>query len=366
MNVERIKLQNFRNYREFDFTFSPGVHIFTGNNAQGKTNLLEALFLAVLGKSFRAGNDDELIHWGLQSAKIDVDFCNLVASHSLKLDLFRDGTRKNLLDGQSIKKRDIVGYLNAVLFFPEDLWLIKGSPAGRRRFIDFMISQVDRKYYLDFIKFNRIVLQRNHLLKKINQQAAKGKLLDLWDEQLITLADIIFQRRNEVLRRVSELAGQIYAKITSGVEKFSAYYSVYGQETTEGQSYHDWYAKRVLERREYDIRRGTTELGPHKDDIVFLIDEHEAKFFASQGQQRTAVLSLKLAEIEMMKQVTGEYPILLLDDVLSELDGLRRERLIQAIDGKIQTFMTGTEKAIGLEKFSATYYTVSAGAVERV
>jgi DNA replication and repair protein RecF len=366
MKVDRVRLYNFRNYQELDLSFSQGIHIFTGNNAQGKTNLLEALFLAVLGKSFRAGKDDELIEWGKQSAKIEVEFCNLIASHSLKVDLYRDGTRKNVLNGQAIKKRDIVGYLNAVLFFPEDLWLIKGSPSGRRRFIDLMISQVDRNYYQDFIKFNRIILQRNHLLKKIQQQSAKIKLLDIWDEQLIELAVKIYHRRNEVLQDLSEGASQIYAKITSGTEKFSAHYCVFGQDKNEKDLYRKWYQQRVVEGRNNDIRRGNTEIGPHKDDIIFMIDEYEAKLFGSQGQQRTAVLSLKLAEIEMMKQITGEYPILLLDDVMSELDGLRRERLIQEIDGKIQTFMTGTEKAIGLEKFTANYYSVSAGVVERM
>ena len=366
MNVERIKLHNFRNYQELDFSFSQGVHIFTGNNAQGKTNLLEALFLAVLGKSFRAGKDDELIEWGKQSAKIEVEFYNLIASHSLKLDLYRDGTRKNVLDGQAIKKREIVGYLNAVLFCPEDLWLIKGSPSGRRRFIDLMISQVDRNYYQDFIKFNRILLLRNHLLKKIQQQSAKPKLLDIWDDQLIELAVKIHHRRNEVLREISELAGQIYAKITSGMETFSAHYCVFDQDNTEIDFYRKWYQKRLFEVRNNDIRRGNTEFGPHKDDINFMIDDYEAKLFGSQCQQRTAALSLKLAEIEMMKNITGEYPILLLDDVMSELDGQRRERLIQEIDGKIQTFMTGTEIAIGLEKFTATYYSVSSGVVERM
>jgi DNA replication and repair protein RecF len=229
-----------------------------------------------------------------------------------------------------------------------------------------MISQVDRIYYQDFIKFNRIILQRNYLLKKIQQQKEKLKLLDLWDEQLVELAERIFQRRNTVLQEISKVASQIYAKITSGTEKFSAQYCVFSQEATEIKCYRQWYQKKISSGRDHDIRRGNTEVGPHKDDIIFMIDQHEAKYFGSQGQQRTAVLSLKLAEIELMKKITGEYPILLLDDVMSELDGLRRERLIQEIDGKIQTFITGTEKGISLEKFSATYYSVSAGAVERI
>lgn len=365
MNVERIKLVNFRNYNNFDLNFDKGVHIFTGQNAQGKTNLLEALFLAVLGKSFRAGQDDELIMWATETAKIEITFCNLVGSHSLQLSLSRDGSRQNLLNGQNIKKKDIVGYLNAVLFFPEDLWLIKGSPAVRRRFLDFMISQVDRHYYHDLIKFNRIILQRNNLLKKINQNCAKETFLDIWDEQLIELAGKLFERRNEVLQQISELAAQRYAKLTNGVEKFTAHYFVFGRGDAELTSYQQWYRQKIVNSRGKDIRRGTTEVGPHKDDIVFMIDEYEAKYFASQGQQRTAVLALKLAEIEMMQLVTGECPILLLDDVLSELDGQRQQNLISEIDGKIQTFLTGTQKVSGLTNIAATYYEVHSGNVKR-
>lgn len=364
MNVKRIKLVDFRNYRELDLSFTPGVHIFTGNNAQGKTNLLEAIFLAVLGKSFRARKDEELIHWERESTKIEIEFTNLVASHSLNLSVSRDGTRKNLYDGQTIKKRDIVGCLNAVLFFPEDLWLIKGSPSERRRFLDFMISQVDRNYYQDFMKFNRILLQRNHLLKTMSQHMAKEKQLELWDEQLIELAEKICFRRHEVLRQISQIAAQKYANITSGTEKFSAHYLIFGQDTPEINTYRQWYRNKIIETREKDIRRGSTEFGPHRDDVVFMIDAYEAKFFGSQGQQRTAVLSLKLAEIELMNKITGEYPILLMDDVMSELDGLRRERLIHEINGKIQTFMTGTEKVVGLGDI-ATYHLVSSGTAKR-
>lgn len=367
MNVERIKLLNFRNYAVFDFSFDPGVHIFTGQNAQGKTNLLEALFLAVLGKSFRAGQDDELIRWNSEQAKIEISFNNMVARHDLNLYLSRDGSRENILNGQGIKKRDIVGYLNAVLFCPEDLWLIKGSPVSRRRFLDFTISQVDRNYYQDLIKFNRVLLQRNNLLKKINQGSAKVTFLDLWDEQLIELAEKMYCRRITVLQQISGLAEQRYDKITDGAEKFSAHYFVFGRATEEKEAnYREWFRHKIQSLRERDIRRGSTEVGPHKDDVIFMIDDYSGKYFASQGQQRTAVLALKLAEIEIMKQTSGEYPILLLDDVMSELDGARRRKLVEEIDGKIQTFLTGTDRFTGLDEIKATYYSVSGGNVAKM
>jgi DNA replication and repair protein RecF len=367
MNVERIKLVNFRNYEAFDFCFDEGVHIFTGQNAQGKTNLLEALFLAVLGKSFRAGHDEELINWTSQHAMIEISFVNAIARHDLNLSLSRDGTRENLLDGQGIKKREIVGYLNAVLFCPEDLGLIKGSPSIRRRFLDFTISQVDRGYYHDLIKFNRVLLQRNNLLKKISYGSAKETFLELWDEQLVDLAGKLYYRRVTTLNLISELAKQRYDKITNGAERFSAHYFVFGRVAEEQiMEYREWYRHKIYELREKDIRRGATELGPHRDDINFMIDDYPGKFFASQGQQRTAVLALKLAEIEIMKQTTGEYPILLLDDVMSELDHERRQKLIMEIDGKIQTFLTGTECFTSLNEMNATYYSVTGGKVVKV
>ncbi len=367
MIVEQIKLTNFRNYKVFDFCFNTGVHIFTGQNAQGKTNILEAIFLAVLGKSFRAGHDEEMIRWTSQQAIIEISFVNAVARHDLKLSLSRDGIRENLLDGQGIKKREIVGYLNAVLFCPEDLGLIKGSPAIRRRFLDFTISQVDRKYYHELIKFNRVLLQRNNLLKKISYGSAKETFLEIWDEQLIDLAAALYYRRVAAIKLISELAERRYDKITNGAERFSAHYFVFGR-IAEDQifEYREWYRRKIYDFRGKDIRRGATEIGPHRDDIIFMIDEYPGKFFASQGQQRTAVLALKLAEIEIMKQTTGEYPILLLDDVMSELDGERRQKLITEIDGRIQTFLTGTEYLTGLNEMNATYYSVTGGNVVKV
>ena len=366
MNVERIRLAYFRNYETFDLEFDPGVHIFTGQNAQGKTNLLEALFLAVLGKSFRAGHDEEMIHWTAQKAMVEISFSNAIARHDIKLSLSRDGTRENLLDEQVIKKREIVGYLNAILFCPEDLGLIKGSPSLRRRFLDFTISQVDQSYYNNLIKFNRVLMQRNNLLKKINCGSAKEAFLELWDEQLVDLADKLYCRRIIALNQLSDLAGHRYGKITKGAELFSAHYFVFGKKEEEKErQYKDWYRQKIYDLRRKDIQRGVTENGPHRDDINFLINDHPGKYFASQGQQRTAVLALKLAEIEIMRQIVGEYPILLLDDVMSELDSERRQNLIMEIDGKIQTFLTGTEQYESINDMSATYYSVSGGKVSK-
>lgn len=362
MQIKQVQLKNFRNYQDLTIIFTPGVHVFFGCNAQGKTNLLEAIFLAVLGKSFRASHDDELIRWEATEGTLCVDFINRIAEHSLQFRLKREKNRENFLNGQSVKKKEVIGFLNAVFFSPEDLWLIKGSPVLRRRFIDFEISQTNPLYYQALIQYNRVIYQRNHLLKQINEGYEKRNTLDLWDEQLIGLADTVVLERKETIRQLSTISCDIHKKMTDGAEKFSASYSVFGLEEKE-KCYKHWYETVLRLSREKDIRRGVTEFGPHRDDIIFEINSHDGKTFASQGQQRSMVLSLKLAEIELMYQHTGEYPILLLDDVMSELDEKRRVKLIEEIDGKVQTFITGTEKINALSELNPVYYLVESGSV---
>ncbi len=366
MLVERIKLKNFRNYRETEVVFDKGVHVFSGFNAQGKTNLLEAIFLAVLGKSFRAGHDDELIRWGEECSIVESSFSNHVAEHSLVFKLHRGAVRENILNGQQVKKKEVIGLLNAVFFSPEDLWLIKGSPSGRRRYIDFSIAQSDSVYYQNLLRYNRVLLQRNQLLKKINAGFSKKNLLDLWDEQLSFLAEKISLKRVERVKELSNASNMIHSRITNGAEDFSAHYLIYcGSDMTEN-NYSEWFKNKLIVAREKDIARGTTDVGPHKDDICFTLNSYDGKIFASQGQQRTIVLSLKLAEIEIIRQITGEYPLLLLDDVMSELDEIRKDKLVETISDKIQTFITGTEDMNYLNSVMSNQYHIEEGKVIKI
>ncbi len=369
MKVDYLKLINFRNYDYIDLSFDKGVHVLVGDNAQGKTNILEALFLAVLGKSFRAGQDEEMIRWECDSSKIDIAFSNQISENLLQITLSKSGVRENTYNGQLRKKRDIIGNLNAVLFCPEDLWLIKGSPAIRRRFLDFTLSQIDKRYYHILLKYNRVILQRNHLLKKVNYEKGKDEILDIWDDQLIDLATELFCSRINLVEELSVIAKEKYTKIAGGAEIFSAHYFIFCKQKNEEVqkvNYREWYARNLRVLRNKDIQKGTTEIGPHKDDVCFFVDSYDAKYFASQGQQRTAIVSLKLAEIEIMKNKLAEYPILLLDDVMSELDQYRRKKIIDEINGKIQTFITGTDKIDGIAKLKATYYSVAAGSIFRI
>lgn len=363
MNIRQLQLENFRNFHNLVINFNEGVHVFFGANAQGKTNLLEAMFLAVLGKSFRTGNDDEMIRWDTSESIVNIFFQNRVAEHSMRFRLKKEGTRENILNGNPVKKKNIIGILNAVLFSPEDLWLVKGSPAGRRRFIDIEISQTNPSYYQALLQYNRVLYQRNHLLRQIADGFGSRNTIEPWDEVLVSLAEKIVIERRNTIRQLSDIAHQVHYKITKGAEDFSAHYFVFGRSEEKEYDYKQWYGETLKISRERDIRRGSTESGPHKDDLIFLINSHDGKIFASQGQQRTAVLSLKLAEIELMKNNTEEYPLLLLDDVMSELDDKRRINLIEEIDGKVQTFITGNDKICELRGVKTTYYCIEDGLV---
>jgi len=365
MDINQVKLKNFRNYKELSIFFNKGVHVFFGCNAQGKTNLLEAIFLAVLGKSFRTNYDEELIQWETNESNIRINFSNKIADHTVDFRLKREGNRENILNGQPVKKKDIIGLLNAVFFSPEDLWLIKGTPSIRRRFIDFGISQTNRSYYSALLQYNRALFQRNHLLKQINSGFAKKNVLSSWNEVLVVLADKLVMERSATIYQLSEIANKVHKKITAGAEEFSAHYFIFGKEENNETDYKKWYEEKLKGSLEKDIRKGTTDIGPHKDDLLFLLNSYDEKIFASQGQQRTSILSLKLAEIELMRLNTGEYPILLLDDVMSELDEKRRMKLIEEIDGKVQTFITGTEKINSLMELKPTYYFVDTGIVRQ-
>lgn len=370
MKIDRLRLSTFRNYRQIDLHFDPGIHLLLGDNAQGKTNLLEAIYMAALGKSFRAGHDDEMIQWGSLSSRIEIDFSDQIAQQNLLFILTAESQRENLYNGQSCKRKDIVGTVKAVLFCPEDLYLVKGTPANRRRFLDFFLSQVDKNYYRCLLKFNRTLLQRNNLLKKIADGQYREQLLDVWDEQLGVLAGIIVRRRREMAIEMSELANKRYFRIAGGAEVFSAHYFVSHSDADETAlietDYDEWYRRKLKTSRRKDIVRGMTHIGPQRDDLCMYIDQHEGKIFSSQGQQRSAVLALKLAEIDLIYRETGEYPILLLDDVMSELDQKRRQNLLEEIDGKIQTFITGTDKINSIDQVTKSRYYVQAGSIQKM
>lgn len=366
MKVEELVLRNFRNYQEAKINFSPMLNLLVGENAQGKTNVLEAIYCAALGTSHRTAEDSDMVNWQEQSAAIELKFVSHEVEGLLQIHLFANRRRQMRLNSQPAKLRDIIGTLNAVLFSPEDLWLIKGAPAVRRRFLDNEISQANRPYYNKLLRYQHSLLQRNNLLKNIRDCRAAADQLAVWDEQIAALAASVTAKRLEALKKLNMLANLMHRKLTSGREMLAIFYSLQKTEAQLPQTVAElnaWYQARLAENRQYDIARGSTSVGPHRDDLIFEVNGQDLRAYGSQGQQRTGALALKLAELEFIKSETGEYPILLLDDVMSELDSLRREQLFAFIKNKIQTFITATDATTFPSGFSGQRFTVRQGTI---
>ena len=355
MNVTEISFKNWRNLAEVNFRFDDATNIFLGNNAQGKTNILEAINYASLLRS-RAGKESELIRWGETAAILRIKFFKAGVSRELAIEISSERKRRILLDANPIRPRELIGKLNSVLFSPEDLFMFKGSPMTRRKFLDAQISQASPVYFLDLSKYTRLVEMRNALLKKIREGSAQIDELDLWDEQLADFAVKIISRRLTSIGKLNRAANEIQEKISAQTENLSVLYEMHGLDSQEN------FLETLRARRFEDIRRGSTSIGAHLDDLKFLINGRELKSFGSQGQLRTATLALKLSELQFLKSETGEYPLLLLDDVMSELDSERREMLLEFLrHEKIQTLITATDRAYFPTRIFGKIFLVKAG-----
>lgn len=367
MRVDEITLRHFRNYTAASIPFSPAVNLLVGENAQGKTNILEAIYLSALGTSHRGTDDRDMVAWQEESGAVEVRFVSHGIEGILQVALFKNRRRQIRLNGQPAKLRDIIGTLNVVLFSPEDLWLIKGAPAIRRRFLDNEISQANPSYYRQLLRYQHILLQRNNLLKDIRERRAQSDYLDVWDEQLAVLAAAVTAKRIDALKKLNMLANLMHRKITDGKEILALSYSVQKSDMAIPISEKEqavWFLARLNEMRQQDIARGSTGVGPHRDDLILSVNGQDLKVYGSQGQQRTGALALKLAELEFIKSETGEYPVLLLDDVMSELDASRREHLLAFIKNRIQTFITATDATYFPESFAGRKYRIRQGTVQ--
>jgi recF protein len=354
MQVTSLKVNNFRSYSRFEMNFEPGVHFFYGQNGAGKTNILEALYLAAFGRSFRTRDERDLIRWGESSSQVEVEFIRNKVNHRLGVELSGRSKRYSL-NRLEISRRELIGELNIVLFTPDDLQLMKGVPSQRRSFIDSELSQGSRSYFRTLLQYHRTLRQRNGLLRLEREKRGNGADLDPWDAQLSHLAFQLIEKRRDSIQKMSEQATFFYHKIAGEDEIFSIDYLPLGKENQE-EITEESLKNQLLENRRQDLERLFTGTGPHRDDIRFLLNGKEMRRFSSQGQQRTGIVALKLAEIEYLYQEKGQYPILLLDDLLSELDASRRQSLLRHVEGRIQTFVTGTEE---INHFSARYYQVN-------
>lgn len=348
MNVQRLRLKEFRNYASVDLSFSTGLNIFSGANAQGKTNLLEAIYYASTLRSFRSARDTDLIRWNGFEAWLEVQFERDSLKNQIEVRIPTQGKRSALWNEQPVSRlNDLVGKLMTVSFITQDLLLVKGEPTDRRRFLDCELGGLDHRYLYSWMHYRRCLEQRNNLLKTHAEGNGCLDMLEEWDAQLIRYGVRLLHARRRFLEELSARAEPVHQSLTGDSEIFKLEYipglSLDGEKP---QTEADWQS--VLEKafqrvRQEEVRRATTLVGPHRDDFRLLINEKDARLFASQGQQRTCALSLKLAEIMLIQEHIGESPVVLLDDVFSDLDPERQQRLMTFLQSRSQTFITCTE-----------------------
>lgn len=373
MKIKGLYLHNFRNYGLCSLQFPAMVNIFYGKNAQGKTNLLEAIFYAAFGMSHRTFQEDDLFGDGRREMAVKADFTSFDSDYEIKIKRYEQNGRikkELLLDNVNIRAKEHYGTLNTVMFSPEDLQLIKGEPQLRRRFFDMQIAQTDKAYYELLVKYNRLLQQRNRLLKEIRDNNGDKGQLNLWNNELSASASRIIKKRLAALKELLVIASGIYASIAGGSETMLINYAlktsndfILQQSDKSENEWQEFYLKELYERQALDILRGNTSIGPHRDDLFFYVSGKLLKAFGSQGQQRSAALALKLAQLEYVKNNTCEYPVLLLDDVMSELDSERRTHLLKFIDGRVQTFITVNDKHLIPDLNNNAYFYIENGKV---
>ena len=338
MWLKNLQIQYFRNYKLTEIDFHPGLNIFLGENAQGKTNILEAIYFLALTRSHRTRSDKDLIYFSNDSLKISGQLAKEAGNISLEIDLTPKGRTTKVNHLKQSKLSDYVGNMNVVLFAPEDLQLIKGTPALRRKFIDIELGQIKPIYLSDLSQYHHVLKQRNAYLKaapKIDET-----FLTVLDDQLVEFGCGVIQHRTEFLKKLEHFGQQKHLELSSNLENLTIKYCS-SIPLSDPNKLKESFQIALRQSRSRDLFKKNTGIGPHRDDIAFYINNMNATF-GSQGQHRSMVLSLKLAEIELMETVTKEKPILLLDDVMSELDNNRQLNLLETISQNIQTFITTT------------------------
>ena len=358
MIIEKLTLRNFRNYEDTVLTPHEGVNLFFGANGSGKTNLLEAIHYCALGKSHRITGDQSVVRIGESFAVCGVSVCTGGVRREITVRLVPNEVNKKviLLDQKPIRRfSDMMGCLQCVIFSPEDLGLIREGPSLRRRYLDMMISQVNRGYFIALQQYRSGLEQRNALLKTMRQNASDYTgMLEVFEQAMAAPAAVIVAARKKVIAMLAELAAETYRGI-SGREK-EEFQAGYHSAFRETENVEEEFIRLMRENREEDLRLGVTSAGPHRDDLSLSLNRKNMKVFASQGQIRTAALSLKLAQMKALRAMSGEAPVLLLDDVMSELDRDRRTRLVKEISD-YQTFITCTDESdLELEGSRRTYH----------
>lgn len=363
MYLKKIELKDFRNYQEQEVEFHPKVNIITGKNAQGKTNLLESLYIMSLGKSFRTSRDVEMIGFHREFCRVKSVSVKDGREIEIEIVIGKDGKSVRINGIKAAKNIDLLENVYMVVFSPEDLKIVKDEPEKRRKFIDRELCQLKPVYYKNLGRYKKILQQRNSLLK---QQEIREDILSVWDEGLAEYGSKIIQERNRFVEKLKNISRDISCGITNGKEAMEITYEA-NVEYKEGLEEQKEHFKNVIDKnRKRDILQRSTSVGPHKDDLKICVDGVDIRHFGSQGQQRTAALSLKLAEIRLIREEAKVSPILLLDDVMSELDEERQNFLIHSLEG-VQLFITTTELSEEVKRQLPEGYTffVEGGTVVR-
>ncbi len=320
MFIKRLQMLNYRNYNVLDISLGPHVNVFMGDNAQGKTNILEGIYYCAFARSHRTSKDRELINWNSDNALLSVTVGRERLDKRIDISILKDGKKAIQINKIKIKKiGELFGNFNVVMFSPEDLKIIKDSPGVRRKFIDMELCQLNPKYYYNLVQYNKVLNERNSILRNRN---INKDILDVYDMQLVEFGYNIIMDRLEYIEKLNKYSTKIHSDITSGKERIEfKYVSTIKDLENIRESFYS-----LLEKnRVRDCERGITSVGPHRDDFTVLINDIDTKSYGSQGQQRTAVLTIKFSSLKIIKELTGEHPVLLLDDVLSELDLVEKD-----------------------------------------
>ena len=336
MFIKKLMLINYRNYKELNIDFGKYVNVFMGDNAQGKTNILEAIYYCGFAKSHRTSRDKELINWNGEGSYLSLSVGKDRLDKKIDINILKNGKKAIKVNSIKINKiGELFGNFNVVMFSPEDLKIIKDSPGVRRRFIDMELCQLNKKYYYNLVQYNKVLNERNIVLKNRN---LSSEMLDIYDLQLAAYGEYIVKHRIDYLKKLNLYGEEIHKDITLGKEKIEFKYvsSIKNFDNIQNDFY-----ELLKKNRKKDMEKGMSTVGPHRDDFSVFINQVETKSYGSQGQQRTAVLTMKFSSLKIIKEITGEYPVLLLDDVLSELDFNRKKYILSTI-GEIQTVITCT------------------------
>ncbi|TKJ28593.1 MAG: DNA replication and repair protein RecF [Chloroflexi bacterium B3_Chlor] len=403
MHLTHLSLTNFRNYARLDLDFSNSITLLQGDNAQGKTNLLEAVYYLATANSPRAHTHRELINWlanedQMPFARLEAKVEGTDALREVNIVLLKtaDRLQKEIkINGVKRRVRDLIGQLKAVLFMPEDIDLIAGSPEARRRYLDTAICQIDRRYYQSLQEYSRVLTQRNSLLRRLREHPADPHQLDFWDQRLVEEGSRLIAGRLETVMELDRLLQDIHPRLTGGEERLRLLYrsrlplegkdrpevynqlpldvsspagAMIGTDALSSLDVKAIFQQQLKVRQKEEIERGMTLMGPHRDDLRFLVGGVDMCTYGSRGQQRTIAISLKLAEMELIRSQTGEEPILLLDDVMSELDEERRQCLMDAINKEQQVIITATRLDCFAPSFldQATVWAIRGGRIENL